>query len=216
MCLAKADLTTSSGVHDAANSSPKDFYVQLAADPTSKATAITTLEASGTPSDLVLAAAIKINTTDAGAVVDSIASQLPTLMSSTTALSSASLAASIAAILPPDIDLTSATAPTAFTDMVNAFLSASTNITYVVNLGGTLPAVPGGTSQDTAYIGLVALAVSAVTPTSGMTVAEALWAAIQNPTVAPNFTIDATTFSMTAGSTASTLLTAAGISTTAF
>ena len=224
--LANADLTTSSGVQAAAASSPTTFYDQLAAEPTSTATAISTLEASGTPSALVLAAAIQVNTTDAGTVVNNIASQLPTLMSSTTTVTASTLSSAISAILPATIDLSSPTAPTDFTDMVTAFLGASSDITSVVTSGVALPAVPGGTSQDTAYIGLVSLAVASVQPTDSLgniianptttQVVDALWAAIQNPSATPTFTVDTTTFSMASGSTANTLLTAAGISTTAF
>jgi len=223
--LANADLTTSSGVQEAAASSPTTFYDQLAADPASMATAISTLEASGTPSDLVLAAAIQINTTDAGTVVDNIASQLPTLMSSTTSVTASTLSSAISAILPATIDLTSPTTPTDFSTMVSAFLSASTNITSVVSSGVALPAVPGGTSQDTAYIGLVSLAVSAVQPTdssgtvisnpSSTQIADALWNSIYNPSATPTFKVDTTnTLSMTSGSAAYDLLTAAGLGTT--
>lgn len=214
--ISKADLSTNSAIQDTAASSPTAFYDQLSTDSTTKTEVITKLTdpSTATPDSLVLAAAIEVNTTDAGYVVDNIASQLPNLMS-TSSSGTLDTAGIISAVLPSDIDTTQATAPQSFVDMINGFLSASNDITTVVNSGSALPAVPGGTNQDTAYIGLVSLAVSAVQPTSG-TVADAIWASIYDPNATASFTIDPNVFDLTTGSTASTLLSAAGIDPTKY
>ncbi len=231
--IANTDMSSASSVSSAAASSPTNFYNQLASDPTKKNTAIAALTAPGASNDnLVLAATIQIKTTDAGAVVDNIASQLPTLAKASG--SSFNPATAISAILPATItaQISSPTPPAAFDAMVAGFLGASSNITTVVNSGATLPAVPGGTNQDTAYIGLVSLAVSAIQPTttSGAVipnptpsqVSAALWQAVQSSqagttTMTAPFAINTTVFDMTAPmpgaqpSTAYSLLNTAGI-----
>lgn len=214
--LAKADLSSASGVQAAAESSPEAFYTQLADDPAAKTEAIASLQASGTDSDLVLAAAIEIKTTDAGAVVDNLSGQIPNLVSSTT---QPDMGAIIAAVLPSSIDLTSPTPPAAFSDLIAAFQSVSP--TFVsLSSSGTLAAIPGGTSQDTAYYGLAALAVSAVGSADTLnypTATDALWAVVSGQASSSILTFDQTNFNMSSStSPAYTLLVAAGIDPASF
>ncbi|HUX41492.1 MAG TPA: hypothetical protein VMV83_10035 [Rectinemataceae bacterium] len=231
--LGQVDITKASTPAEiaAAATSPQ-FFTDLKSDATTKDNMLTTLvpgyssgtvptaidlqaaltSGTATADNLVLASAIMINTTEAGTIVKNIAQELPSIASTTTTLD---VSAVIKAILPADV----LSDPVAFSNAITALSDASSSLTAVANYvgaSGTLPSVPGGTSQDTAYYGLVALAVSSVTPTttSGYaSTADALYAIVNGNAPASVLNPpDAAVFDMNSStSTASILLSAAGI-----
>jgi len=225
--LSNADLSTASGVQTAADSSPQTFYSQLAADPTSESQVLTTLvgdpsnpSTTASDSNKVLAAAIEINTTDAGAAVNNVAGQIPTLMQSST-IDASSISTFVKNVLPSDIVVTpNSPMPQAFSDMVTSFQQAAPLLSSL-NTTTALDPVPGGTSADTAYYALVSIAIDSIQPTSSYpTTADALWAVLTNPTVSnPSTAITFNTnntFNTTTGGTVYNLLTDAGIDPTKF
>jgi hypothetical protein len=113
--------------------------------------------------NLVLGASIIINTTEGGTIVQNIAGQMPTIAS--TGITKDNLGSVLAGTLPASVK----SDPVAFAAAIDALISASgafSAIAAVEGPTGNLPLMPGSSSvQDTAYYGLVSLAVASITPT---------------------------------------------------
>jgi len=216
--VAKLDTTSSTAIADMAQT--ESFFTDLAAAPDTKAAVLATLGVTSTTttadvttalaadpataSDFALAATIEIKTTDAGVVVDNLMSQIPTFMAGTGG--SPDMATIMNAVMPASVLAevgVSATPPQAFVDMVSSFTSAAEIFTALA-AANTLPAASDYTTQDLAFFALASVAVDAVTPAAGFTPsttglssdqikAEALWAAMSDPTATTSpITIDPT------------------------
>ena len=237
--VSKADLSSPSAINEAAASSP-DFYAKLSGS--QKATALSTLipnySSSMTSADLlkvttaanlVLAATLEIKTTQASEVIDKVGAALGKVSSSGSG--SPDMGSIVASVLPANALVVDPAHPTvppqAFRDIITSFTSASTMLQAVADDmpkdgSGTLPAVPGGTSQDTATYAVLSIAIAAVkvdpayaakNPTA--TPADALWVAINNtdPKAATPIAVTPGVFDFSTGSksTLNTLLGAADI-----
>lgn len=240
--VSKADLSSPAAINEAAASSP-DFYAKLSdsqkadalavlipnysSSPTSADLVKSIKDGTTTAANLVLAATLEIKTTQASEVIDKVGAALGKVSSSGSG--SPDMGSIIESVLPANalvVDPANPTVPPqAFRDIITSFTSAATSLQAVADTmpaGGTLPAVPGGTSQDTATYAVLSIAIAAVkvdpvyaakNPTA--TPADALWVAINNtdPKAATPIAVAPGVFDFSTGSksTLNTLLGAADI-----
>ncbi|HUX36288.1 MAG TPA: hypothetical protein VMV44_00180 [Rectinemataceae bacterium] len=199
--LSKYSMKSLVDIAAAALSAPLAFYAQLAADASAKAEALTTLVQSPTapvpsadPQTNVLAAAIIINTSPAGSVIDNVpkaVNYLTSLSDTTTVAPETILTTALTDILPPDANPLTGGTYDNFVAMMTAFTQASTLLSAVPVTSSTDPAtgvttytmaaMPGATAQDTATYALLSIGLSGIEATTNPSPTNnilALWDAI--------------------------------------